>query len=71
MFVDNKNKSPIKPPKMRQLGGSLFILLTLLLLLNFIVPSFLATESPQAPYSEFIAQVQAVFDANNLLNFRF
>ena len=59
MPVDTKNKSPIKPPKMRQFGGSFFILLTLLLLLNFIVPSFFATESPQAPYSEFIAQVQA------------
>ncbi|MGB6299631.1 MAG: ATP-dependent zinc metalloprotease FtsH [Rivularia sp. (in: cyanobacteria)] len=59
MPVDTKNKSPIKPPKMRQFGGSLLILLTLLLLLNFIVPSFFAAESPQAPYSEFIAQVQA------------
>ncbi|MGB7379498.1 MAG: ATP-dependent zinc metalloprotease FtsH [Rivularia sp. (in: cyanobacteria)] len=59
MPVDTKNKSPIKPPKMRQFGSSFFILLTLLLLLNFIVPSFFATESPQAPYSEFIAQVQA------------
>ena len=59
MPVDTKNKSPIKPPKMRQFGSSLLILLTLLLLLNFIVPSFFATESPQAPYSEFIAQVQA------------
>ncbi|MEM6752506.1 MAG: ATP-dependent metallopeptidase FtsH/Yme1/Tma family protein, partial [Cyanobacteria bacterium P01_C01_bin.38] len=59
MPVDTKNKSPIKPPKMRQFGGSLFILLTLLLLLNFIVPGFFAPETPQAPYSEFIAQVQA------------
>ncbi|AFY53861.1 membrane protease FtsH catalytic subunit [Rivularia sp. PCC 7116] len=59
MPVDTKNKSPIKPPKMRQFGSSLFILLTLLLLLNFIVPSFFAPEYPQAPYSEFIAQVQA------------
>ncbi|MEO1428004.1 MAG: ATP-dependent zinc metalloprotease FtsH [Cyanobacteria bacterium J06633_8] len=59
MPVDNKNKSPMKPPKMRQFGSSLFILLTLLLLLNFIVPSFFAPEYPQAPYSEFIAQVQA------------
>ncbi len=59
MPVDTKNKSPIKPPKMRQFGSSFFILLTLLLLLNFIVPSFFATESPQAPYSEFITQVQA------------
>ncbi len=59
MPIETKNKSPIKPPKMRQFGSSFFILLTLLLLLNFIVPSFFATESPQAPYSEFIAQVQA------------
>ncbi len=59
MPVDTQNKSPIKPPKMRQFGTSLFILLTLLLLLNFIVPSFFVTQPPQAPYSEFIAQVQA------------
>jgi len=59
MPIDTKNKSPMKPPKMRQFGGSLFILLTLLLLLNFIVPSFFGPQYPQAPYSEFIAQVQA------------
>jgi len=59
MPVDTQNKNSIKPPKMRQFGGSLFILLTLLLLLNFIVPSFFGPEYPQAPYSEFIAQVQA------------
>ncbi|MEO0934473.1 MAG: ATP-dependent zinc metalloprotease FtsH, partial [Cyanobacteria bacterium J06641_2] len=59
MPIDTKNKSPIKPPKMRQFSGSLFILLTLLLLLNFIVPSFFGPQYPQAPYSEFIAQVQA------------
>lgn len=58
MPIDTKNKSPIKPPKMRQFGTSLFILLTLLLLLNFIVPSFFGPQYPQAPYSEFIAQVQ-------------
>jgi len=59
MPVDTQNKNSIKPPKMRQFGGSLFILLTLLLLLNFIVPSFFGPEYAQAPYSEFIAQVQA------------
>ncbi|MEO1376585.1 MAG: ATP-dependent zinc metalloprotease FtsH [Cyanobacteria bacterium J06635_10] len=59
MPVDTQNKNSIKPPKMRQFGGSLFILLTLLLLLNFIVPSFFGPEYPTAPYSEFIAQVQA------------
>ena len=59
MPVDTQNKNSIKPPKMRQFGGSLFILLTLLLLLNFIVPNFFGPEYPQAPYSEFIAQVQA------------
>ncbi|MEM7715746.1 MAG: ATP-dependent zinc metalloprotease FtsH [Cyanobacteria bacterium P01_A01_bin.68] len=58
MPIDTKNKSPIKPPKMRQFGSSLFILLTLLLLLNFIVPSFSGPQYPQTPYSEFIAQVQ-------------
>lgn len=59
MPVDTQNKNSIKPPKMRQFGGSLFILLTLLLLLNFIVPSFFGPEYAQAPYSEFIAQVQS------------
>ena len=59
MPIDTKNKSPISPPKMRQFGSSLFILLTLLLLLNFITPSFFGPQYPQAPYSEFIAQVQA------------
>ena len=59
MPVDTQNKNSIKPPKMRQFGGSLFILLTLLLLLNFIVPSFFGQEYPQAAYSDFITQVQA------------
>lgn len=59
MPVDTENKNSIKPPKMRQFGGSLFILLTLLLLLNFILPSFFGPQYPQAPYSDFIAQVQA------------
>ena len=57
MPVNKKNS--IKPPKKQQLGGSLFILLSLLLLLNFIVPSFFSPEYPQRPYSDFIAQVQS------------
>lgn len=59
MPVETNNKSQIKPPKMRQFGGSFLILLTLLLLLNFIVPSFFGPQSPQVPYSTFIAQVEA------------
>ncbi|BAY85290.1 FtsH peptidase [Calothrix parasitica NIES-267] len=58
MPIDTKNKSPIKPPKMRQFSSSLFILLTLVLLLNFIVPSFTEPQYPQTPYSEFITQVE-------------
>jgi cell division protease FtsH len=59
MPVETNNKNPIKPPRMRQFGGSLLILFTLLLLLNFIVPSFLGPRLPQVPYSEFVAQVEA------------
>ncbi|MGH8002948.1 MAG: ATP-dependent zinc metalloprotease FtsH [Brasilonema sp.] len=55
----NNNKRQIKPPRIRQFGGSLLILLTLLFLLNAIVPSFLGPKLPQVPYSDFIAQVQA------------
>ncbi|MBH8571901.1 ATP-dependent zinc metalloprotease FtsH [Nostocaceae cyanobacterium CENA369] len=59
MPVETNNKRQIKPPRVRQFGGSLLILLTLLLLLNFIVPSFFGPRLSQVPYSEFIAQVQA------------
>ncbi|WP_017318012.1 ATP-dependent zinc metalloprotease FtsH [Mastigocladopsis repens] len=55
----NNNKRPIKPPRIRQFGGSLLILLTLLFLLNAIVPSFFGPRLTQVPYSDFIAQVQA------------
>ena len=59
MPVETNNKRQIKPPRVRQFGGSLLIFLTLLLLLNFIVPSFFGPRLPQVPYSDFIAQVQA------------
>ncbi|MBH8562104.1 ATP-dependent zinc metalloprotease FtsH [Nostoc sp. CENA67] len=59
MPVETNKKRQIKPPRVRQFGGSLLILLTLLLLLNFIVPSFFGPRLPQVPYSDFIAQVQA------------
>ncbi|MBE9049015.1 ATP-dependent zinc metalloprotease FtsH [Nostocales cyanobacterium LEGE 11386] len=58
MPVETNNKKPTKPPKTRQFGGSLLILLTFLLLLNLIVPSLLGTRQSQVPYSEFITQVQ-------------
>jgi len=58
MPVEPNNKRPIKSPKPRQFGGSLLILSTILLLLNFIVPSF-GPRSPQVPYSDFVAQVEA------------
>ncbi len=54
----NNNKRSKKPPQVRQFGGSLLILFTILLLLNFIVPSF-GPRLPQVPYSDFIAQVEA------------
>lgn len=58
MPVETDNKRSIKPPRTRQFGGSLLILFTILLLLNFIVPSF-GPQVPQVPYSDFIAQVEA------------
>lgn len=58
MPVESNNKSPRKKPKPRQLGGSLLILLTVLLLLNFIIPSF-GPRYPQVPYSDFINQVES------------
>ncbi|MBE9209635.1 ATP-dependent zinc metalloprotease FtsH [Nostoc sp. LEGE 06077] len=58
MPVEKNTKTPIKQPKLRQFGGSLLILVTLLLLLNFIVPSFFGPRLPQVPYSDFVAQVQ-------------
>ncbi|WNN90219.1 ATP-dependent metallopeptidase FtsH/Yme1/Tma family protein [Gloeocapsopsis dulcis] len=54
----NNNKRSKKPPQARQFGGSLLILFTILLLLNFIVPS-LGAPLPQVPYSDFITQVEA------------
>jgi len=58
MPVEKNNKTPMKRPRVRQFGGSLLILFTLLLLLNFIVPSFFGPRLPQVPYSDFITQVQ-------------
>lgn len=58
MPVDTKNKSPLKTPRPRQFGGGLLILITLLLVLNFVIPSF-GSRPPQIAYSDFIAQVQA------------
>lgn len=58
MPVETNNNRPLKPPKVRQFGGSFLILLTILLLLNFIVPSF-GSQAPQVAYSDFITQVEA------------
>lgn len=57
MPVDTNN-GQLKPPRGRQFGGSLLILLTVILLLNFIVPSF-GSQAPQVAYSDFIASVEA------------
>ncbi|WP_017651750.1 ATP-dependent zinc metalloprotease FtsH [Fortiea contorta] len=59
MPVETNNKNQMKPPRWRQFGGSFLILLTLLLLLNLIVPSFFGPRLPQVPYSDFIVQVEA------------
>ncbi|MDJ0796745.1 MAG: ATP-dependent zinc metalloprotease FtsH [Calothrix sp. MO_167.B12] len=59
MPVETNDKKPVKSPKIRQFGGSLLILLTLLLLLNFIVPSFFGPRLKQVAYSDFITQVEA------------
>ncbi len=59
MPVETNNKKPIKPPKVKQFGGSLLILFTLLFLLNFIVLSFFEPRSQQVPYSIFLTQVEA------------
>jgi cell division protease FtsH len=56
MPVETNNK--LKAPRPRQFGGGLLILFTLLLLLNFVIPSFGPRPAP-IPYSDFIAQVQA------------
>jgi cell division protease FtsH len=58
MPVETNNNKPNKQPKTSQFGGTLLILLSFLLLLNLIVPSFLGMGQSQVPYSEFIAQVQ-------------
>ena len=59
MPVDKNDKNPMKSPRRRQFGGSLLILFTLLLVLNFVVPSFFGPRRPQIPYSDFVAQVEA------------
>ncbi|QIR36708.1 ATP-dependent metallopeptidase FtsH/Yme1/Tma family protein [Tolypothrix sp. PCC 7910] len=59
MPVENNNKNQLKPSRWRQFGGSFLILLTVLLLLNFIVPSFFGPRLPQVPYSDFVVQVEA------------
>jgi cell division protease FtsH len=59
MPVETNNKNKIKPPKMRQFGGSFLILLTLILFLNLFLPSIFGAQLPQVPYSDFVAAVQA------------
>ncbi len=59
MPVETNNKNKAKPPRFRQFGGSFIVLLTLLLVLNLVVPSLTGPKLPQVPYSDFITQVQA------------
>lgn len=56
--TNNNYRRSDKAPKPRQWGGSLLILLTFLLLLNLVVPSWFGQGKAQVAYSEFIAQVQ-------------
>ena len=58
MPVDTNKKPPLKTPRARQFGGGLLILTTLLLLLNFVLPSF-GPRPAQIAYSDFVTQVQA------------
>ncbi|MBD1933895.1 MULTISPECIES: ATP-dependent zinc metalloprotease FtsH [Cyanophyceae] len=58
MPVENNKKRSLKPSRPRQIGGGLLILFTILVLLNFIIPSF-GPRLPQASYSDFINQVQS------------
>ncbi|MFL0604449.1 ATP-dependent zinc metalloprotease FtsH [Cylindrospermopsis raciborskii] len=59
MPVETNNKNQMQKPKLRQFGGSFLILMTILLLLNLIVPSILGPRLQQVPYSDFINQVKA------------
>jgi len=59
MPVETNDKKQVKPPKMRQFGGSLLILLSLLLVLNLVIPGFFGPRLPQVAYSDFITQVEA------------
>ncbi|NJP11141.1 MAG: ATP-dependent zinc metalloprotease FtsH [Leptolyngbyaceae cyanobacterium RU_5_1] len=56
MPVETNNK--LRAPRPRQFGGGLLVLFTVLLLLNFIIPSF-GSRPPQIAYSDFVTQVQA------------
>ena len=58
MPVENNNKRSPNPSRRRQFGGSFLILFAILLLLNFIIPSF-GSQLPQVPYSDFIKQVES------------
>ncbi|MBD1843679.1 ATP-dependent metallopeptidase FtsH/Yme1/Tma family protein [Cyanobacteria bacterium FACHB-63] len=55
MPVETNNKRTQRP---RQFGGGLLIVFTLLLLLNFVVPSF-GSQSQQVAYSDFVSQVRS------------
>ncbi|MBD2081075.1 ATP-dependent zinc metalloprotease FtsH [Leptolyngbya sp. FACHB-17] len=55
MPVETNNKRTQRP---RQFGGGLLIVFALLLLLNFVVPSF-SSQSQQVAYSDFVSQVRS------------
>jgi cell division protease FtsH len=59
MPIETNRKPSLKPPEVKQLGGSLLAFVTALLLLNLaIIPSF-SPHYREVPYSDFIEQVEA------------
>lgn len=72
MPVDTNNKSNVKMPRPKQLGGSLLILLTILVVLNLIIPGVGGRRYNQVAYSTFINQVesgqvdQAIISSNQI-----
>lgn len=59
MAVETNNKPFPKPPKIKQIGGSLLTFITILLLLNLAIIPSLGSHYRDVPYSDFIKQVEA------------
>jgi cell division protease FtsH len=59
MAVETNNTPFPKPPKLKQIGGSLLTFITILLLLNLAIIPSLGSHYRDVPYSDFIEQVEA------------